>query len=82
MTKNFTLLTDNFTSFAGHIMGEIGKLYDANQRWKEEIKEQNARDLRFLEEHTRSIIKDSYHDDLENVKIRVKRLEEHTGLAA
>lgn len=76
------------------LMGEMGKLYEAisklyaeNEEWQEGIKQEIAASeermkLHFdvVAENMRDDFLGAHKDDIENVKIRVTRLEEHTGL--
>lgn len=78
------------------IMGEIGKLYDASERWKNEIleankewKEERKRHVDFTVKHRRYDRQGAHRDDLEQIKDtgkkndqRITRLEKHAGLAA
>ncbi len=76
-----------FTSLAEHVMGEIGKLYDAQERWKDEILERM--DERFSKEHlyTGALI-ENLRDDIyavhgQRITIlddRLTRVERKTGI--
>ena len=59
------------------LMVEIGKLYDANQRWKDELK--GHFDLAV--ENIRTDLVGANKDKIENHEHRLGRLEKHTGLA-
>lgn len=59
------------------LMQEMGRLYDANEKWKEEVKEH----FDLVAENLVHDFLGAHKDDIENIKIRVRRLENHTGLA-
>ena len=65
------------------LMDSIGKLYDANERWKEELKE----DFRLVIEDLRHDVLGARHDKVElldnrtrDLDKRVTRLETRVGL--
>ncbi len=77
--------------FMKHIDGTIADLYRANEQWKDEIKgelmeymDSKEKDLRlhfdFTVENIRHDLRGAHHDDIDNLKIRVTRLERHTKL--
>lgn len=71
------------------LMDQIGKLYDANEGWKDEILEANEKWKDELKEHFDTIAENIHHDMLkgalndkvEQCKDRIVRLEQHVGLA-
>lgn len=63
------------------MMGEIGKLYDANERWKEEVKKDVKEHFDVVIENMHHDYKGAHKDDMENLKNRVTRLEEEVGIA-
>ncbi|MCF7845149.1 MAG: hypothetical protein K9M03_04975 [Kiritimatiellales bacterium] len=67
------------------LMDEIGKLYDANLKWKEEI----TRHFDVVAENMHHDLLGAHKDDIENLKNakndheqRIHRLEKHTELVA
>jgi predicted nucleic acid-binding Zn-ribbon protein len=72
------------------LMDEIGKLYDANEKWKDEILEANEKWKDELKKHFDVIAENIHHDMLKgalNDKVeqhedRIQNLEQHTGLIA
>lgn len=69
-------------------MEEIGELYDANERWKNELLEHMERWKNELKryfdctaENLTRDFRDAHKEDIAGVTTRVRRLEEHTGLA-
>lgn len=60
------------------LMKEIGKLYDAQDRWKEEIR----RHFDLTVETIRHDLRGANKDEIVALKDRVSRLERHTGLVA
>jgi hypothetical protein len=80
------------------IMHEIGKLYDANERWKNELKDELRMDMSHwkteikddlnqmehrmlvLIELTRQDLIDAKDDSMENLNIRLKRVEVKVGI--
>ncbi|MBI1812667.1 hypothetical protein HY285_05765 [Candidatus Peregrinibacteria bacterium] len=71
------------------IMEEIGKLYDANEGWKDEIleanegwKEEIIHEFKVVGESIRHDAMGSNKDRIEQHEDRIKRLENHTGLLA
>ena len=70
------------------LMSEIGKLYDANHRWKDEITRQigdseqrTKRHFDLAVEHIRAELLGARKDAIENQADRIVRLEQHVGLA-
>ena len=70
------------------LMEEIGKLYDANKYWKDEMIEhmRNWKDdtKLYFDSAVENILHDlkgANRDEIEVIKDRVTRLERHTGLA-
>lgn len=70
------------------LMDSIGKLYDANERWKNELRDDGKRakddmkghvDLRI--EQLRHDLLDAKKDRVENHEDRLRKLERHTGMA-
>ncbi len=57
------------------LMGEIGKLYDANKRWKDEIMQH----FDVVAENIRHDALGANRDEVERLKDRVTRLEEVVG---
>ena len=79
------------------LMGQIGRLYDANERWKDEIigtvdaridgkikasEERTKRHFDVVVEDIRHDLEGANKDEIEVTKDRVTRLEKHTGLMA
>lgn len=71
------------------LMKEIGKLYDAQDGWKQEIlrqqkrwKDDIIRHFDVTAENMRHDLLGANRDEIEAVKDRVTRLERHTGLVA
>lgn len=71
------------------LMDSIGKLYDANKRWKDEIvgsMDQWKDDIRghfdVAVEQIRDDLKGANKDRIENHEHRLRALEMHKGLAA
>jgi hypothetical protein len=60
------------------LMAEIGKLYDANERWKDELK--GHFDLTV--ENIRTDLTGANKDRLEGHENRIARLEKHVGFVA
>ena len=67
-------------------MEEIGKLYDANERWKNEILTANARwkeeiltHFDLVAETMRYDLLGAHKDRIENHEDRIRRLERHAG---
>lgn len=60
------------------LMNEIGKLYDANERWKEELK------LHFdtVAENLVADFRGALSDKIDQHETRIVRLERHTGIRA
>ena len=59
------------------IMEELGKLYDANERWKNEILDQFALTVEIIRED----LKGANRDRIEMHEDRIVRLEKHARLA-
>jgi hypothetical protein len=59
------------------LMGEIGKLYDANERWKEELK----RHFDIKVETIRHDLLGANKDRIENHEQRIARLEQGVGFS-
>lgn len=59
------------------LMDSIGRLYDANERWKNELKEHF--DLKT--EIIRHDLIDAKSDRVANHEDRLRKVEKHTGLA-
>lgn len=57
-------------------MGEIGKLYDANERWKNEL----LRHFDVAVETIRHDLRGAHRDRMENHEQRITRLEQRAGL--
>ncbi len=71
------------------IMDQIGKLYDANERWKDEIleqqkewKEEIVHEFKVVAEDFRHDAMGANKDRIENHEDRIVRLEQHTKLLA
>ncbi len=75
------------------LMGHIGRLYDANERWKNEIihtvdgkiedsEERTKRYFDVVVEDIRHDLEGANKDEIEVIKDRVTRLEKHTKIAA
>lgn len=58
------------------LMESIGKLYDANERWKNEVK----RHFDVTVEKIRHDLQGANKDQIENLEDRLDRLEKHAGL--
>ena len=67
------------------IMESIGRLHDANERWKDDIIRHFDVALENVERDFADIFKDrtqQHHDDLGDLKRRVRAIESHLGLVA
>jgi len=78
------------------LMDEIGRLYDANLKWKEEIIEKMKKWKFEIERHFDVVAENMHHDllganndEIENLKNskddhekRIHKLEKHSGLVA
>lgn len=75
------------------LMQKMGKLYDANEQWKNEVIDEMDKRILTSEERTKhhfDVIAENIHrevagankDEIEIIKDRVTKLEEHTGLVA
>jgi hypothetical protein len=62
----------------GALMDQIGKLYDANEGWKEEV----MRHFDVVAEQIKHDFNGAFSDKVEQHEERLLRLEEHVGLAA
>lgn len=60
------------------LMDQIGKLYDANEGWKEEV----LRHFDVVAEQIKHDFNGAFSDKVEQHEERLLRLEEHVGLAA
>ncbi len=60
------------------LMGEIGKLYGANERWKNELKQH----FDLAVENISAELKGANKDKIESHETRIARLETHVGLPA
>jgi hypothetical protein len=58
------------------LMTAIGKLYDANEQWKEELKHH----FDLTAETIRQDVQGANKDRIEDHENRIVRLEEHTGV--
>jgi hypothetical protein len=59
------------------LMSSIGRLYDANERWKDEVKQH----FDVAVETIRHELVSANRDKVQALVDRVSRLERHTGLA-
>jgi len=59
------------------LMGTLAKLYDANERWKDELKEHFDLKIEIMQ----SELAGAKHDRIENHEDRILRLEEHVAAA-
>lgn len=64
------------------------EMMSTTERWKEELraemqtwKEELKSHFDFIAENIRHDFRGAHRDDTENIKTRIRRLEEHTGLA-
>ena len=72
------------------LMDELGKLYQANERWKDEILDANEKWKEELKQHfdviaeniRHDLLKGALHDKIEQHDDRILHLEQHAGLAA
>ncbi len=71
------------------LMGEIGKLYDANERWKDEIlgtnqqrKEEIKRHFDLTVETIRHDLQGANRDRIENHEDRIVRIEQRLKIVA
>lgn len=69
------------------LMDSIGKLYDANEKWKNEAIGETKRMKDEIKSHTdlgiellRADLLDAKKDRIENHEGRLRKLEQHTGL--
>jgi len=65
----------------GLLMTEMGRLYDANARWKEEIIRETKHHFDLRVEDIRYDLLGVNKDRIENHEDRLRRLERHTGVA-
>ena len=70
------------------LMTEIGKLFDANERWKDELEEKVVvSEVRMKSqfdlsvENIRAELVGANRDRIESHEIRISRLERHAGIA-
>jgi hypothetical protein len=75
------------------LMEEMGKLYAANERWKNEIidevdgrivasEERTKRHFEVVAEDIKHDFQGAFHDKLQQHEERLARLEQHAGLRA
>ena len=70
------------------LMDSMGKLFDANERWKNELRDDAGRMKDEMKGHVdltiellRHDLLDAKKDRVENHENRLRKLERHTGLA-
>lgn len=62
------------------LMNSVGRLYDANERWKQEIIQETNDKFDFTVETLRRDVPAAKSDQIEVLNDRIHRLEEHCGL--
>lgn len=77
MTPNDNATKADIAAFVRHIDSSIHDLYEANERWKEEIKHE----FHIVAEQIRHDVGRSQDDRITAVEHDVLRLKKHTGLA-
>lgn len=72
------------------LMDELGKLYQANERWKNEILDADEKWKEELKQHfdviaeniRHDLLKGALNDKIEQHEDRIIRLEQHVGMVA
>ena len=62
------------------LMDSLGKLYDANERWKQQIIHETTRKFDLAVETVRREVPPAKSDQIEVLSDRIRRLEHHVGL--
>ena len=70
------LLREDGKSLTGHMMDQLGRMYDTNERWKDEIIKETKHHFDVSVEN----FNDAHRDRLGDHDMRITRLEQHTRI--